>query len=154
MRRRKTVNRLSKATGLPLTPEMDEALDLASKEVQRIKCVIIRHAVLESLRTGHYKTLAVEDNALLEMMAKSKATLDGKLEQLTKEVEVEKVVADLYNPSDVQPILWDIKTTARKLSICMKTVRRMLESEELPFVKVRGSVRIPVKAVEELQIKQ
>ena len=141
-------------TCLPMTKEMHDALGLASKEIQRSKCEIMRHAILESLRTGHYKTLTVEDNALLEMMAKSKATLDARLEQLTKEVEAERVVANLYNPSDVQPILWDVKTTARKLSICTKTVRRMLESEELPFVKVRGSVRIPVKAVEELQTKQ
>ena len=46
-------------------------------------------------------------------------------------------------------LAWDIRTTARKLNVHERTVRRMLDSHELPCIRVRGAIRIPVKAVEQ-----
>ena len=54
--------------------------------------------------------------------------------------------------SDVtgKALAWDIRTTAQKLSVHERTVRRMLDSHELPCIRIRGAIRIPVKAVEQL----
>ena len=54
--------------------------------------------------------------------------------------------------SDV--LLWSIDETARQLDISARTVRRMLESGELPKAKIRGRVAIPVVAVREYVARQ
>ncbi len=45
------------------------------------------------------------------------------------------------------PLLLTVKQAAHQLSVCPRTVTRMLEKGELPKVKVRGAVRIPAKAL-------
>ena len=43
------------------------------------------------------------------------------------------------------PLLLNLAETARQLGqVSTKTVRRMIASGELPSVKVRGSVKVPV----------
>ena len=42
------------------------------------------------------------------------------------------------------------RETASVLNVSLSTVDRMLRDRQLPHTKVRGSVRIPVRAVEEL----
>ena len=47
-------------------------------------------------------------------------------------------------------LAWSIAETARQLSVHERTVRRMLESKELPYVRTWGAFRIPIKFIENL----
>ena len=47
-------------------------------------------------------------------------------------------------------LAWSIAETSRQLSVCERTVRRMLESKELSYVRIRGAFQRPIKTIEEL----
>ncbi len=53
-----------------------------------------------------------------------------------------------------RPLLWTIDEAARRLRVSSRTVRRMLNPGDLPKVRVRGAVRIPVQAVREWMTRQ
>lgn len=50
----------------------------------------------------------------------------------------------------LQPIVYTIEEAARLLALNPVTIRRMIEDNQLYAVKVRGSWRIPVGAVDAL----
>ena len=55
--------------------------------------------------------------------------------------------ADIYESKDA--LLWDLHETARQLGgISIRTLRRMLDAGELPYVSVRRSIKVPVSAVQ------
>jgi len=45
------------------------------------------------------------------------------------------------------PLLLTVKAAADRLSVCTRTIERMVDAGELPKVKVRGASRIPVQAL-------
>jgi excisionase family DNA binding protein len=46
-------------------------------------------------------------------------------------------------------LLWTIDQTAEQLSISSRTVRRMIERNELPSIRLGHSVRLPVQGIKE-----
>lgn len=54
--------------------------------------------------------------------------------------------SDIYESKDA--LLWDLQETARQLGgISIRTLRRMLDAGELPYVSVRRLIKVPVSAV-------
>jgi excisionase family DNA binding protein len=50
----------------------------------------------------------------------------------------------------MQAIVLGKAATAEALSVSVRTVDRMLRDGQLPFVRVRGQVRIPITAIEKI----
>ena len=49
-----------------------------------------------------------------------------------------------------QPLVWDKRTVAQKLSVSERTVTRLVDRGELAFVHIGRSIRIPVDSVHKL----
>jgi excisionase family DNA binding protein len=47
------------------------------------------------------------------------------------------------------PLLWSVKQAAGELNVSPRTVWRMVENNELPYIRVRGRIQIPVEAVKQ-----